>query len=152
MIGNNRVNWWAVYLGSRSSNSVDWENIARSLIYLASHVILLGRIQNISFSAYILQTILFILVFFAPILTLHNVLAIVDFLSFRKNKECIGLIHKNHGFIFITFNFAYLIVLQEILNESRFTNLADLVLLKLKETQLMVCVTAPRKHHLFLLC
>ena len=149
VVRNDRVNWWAIYLGSWSSNGVDWENISRPLVYLTSHVVLLGRIPDISFSAYILLTI-----FFAPILTLDNILAtVVHFLlPLRENKECIGFIDENHGFIFIAFNLAYLIVLQKILNESRFSNLADLVLLKLKETQLMVCVTAPGKHHLFLLC
>ena len=140
-------------MGSLISNGIDRENIPRSLINLASHVVLLGRIQDISFSAYILQAIV-ILVFFSPILTLNDILStiVVPLLSFRENKECIRFIDENHGFVFIAFNFAYLVVLQKILNESRFTNLADLVLLKLKETQLMICVTAPRKDHLFLLC
>ena len=131
MIRNDLVNWWAIYVDYWSSNVTDREYIPWSLINLASHVVLLGRIQDISFSAYILQTISIIFVFFAPILTLNKIFSVIVYflLSFRENKECIWFIDENHGFVFIALNFANLIVLQKIFNESRLTNLADLFLL-----------------------
>ena len=95
MIRNDLVNWWAIYVDYWSSNITDREYISWSLINLASHVVLLGRIQDISFSAYILQTISIIFVFFAPILTLNMILsAIVHFLT---------VIFKSSMFLMICF-------------------------------------------------
>ena len=131
VVRNDLIHRWTINMGSWCSNSIDRENISGSLIYLASHIVLLGRIHHISFSANILQAVLF----FASVLNLNDIfLAIILFLrlrllSFRENKDSIWFIDENHGFIFIALNFAYMVILQKVFNQCWFIYLADLVLL-----------------------